>query len=191
MPPSVTRLHGDGFVLLGNAAEFLDPVFSSGVTIAMQSASLAAHAIDRQLQGETVDWSAAFDKPLKYGVETFRAFVNRLVLTELFRMSSSTLVRRNRSAATSAPCWPVMHGTGQIRTRVRMRSGASVRWRDCAGMRSCPGAPIVMLAALSVSCASGPPRQDKTETSGSLAAAGSVNAGRSATGESAVTSRLW
>ena len=34
-------------------------------------------------------------------------------------------------------------------------------------MRSCPGAPIVMLAALSVSCASGPPRQDKTETSGS------------------------
>ena len=73
---NVTRLHGDGFVLLGNAAEFLDPVFSSGVTIAMQSASLAAHAIDRQLQGETVDWSAAFDKPLKYGVETFRAFVN-------------------------------------------------------------------------------------------------------------------
>ena len=72
---NVTRLHGDGFALLGNAAEFLDPVFSSGVTIAMQSASLAARAIDRQLRGETVDWSAEFDAPLKYGVETFRAFV--------------------------------------------------------------------------------------------------------------------
>ncbi|HZF26539.1 MAG TPA: FAD-dependent monooxygenase [Steroidobacteraceae bacterium] len=73
---SVKALHGNGFALLGNAAEFLDPVFSSGVTIAMQSASLAARALDRQLRGETVDWNADFDAPLKYGVETFRAFVN-------------------------------------------------------------------------------------------------------------------
>jgi len=72
---NVTALHGKGFALLGNAAEFLDPVFSSGVTIAMQSASLAARALDRQWRGETVDWTADFDAPLKYGVETFRAFV--------------------------------------------------------------------------------------------------------------------
>ena len=31
---NVKTLHGPGFALLGNAAEFLDPVFSSGVTIA-------------------------------------------------------------------------------------------------------------------------------------------------------------
>ena len=73
---NVTALHGNGFALLGNAAEFLDPVFSSGVTIAMQSASLAARALDRQLRGESVDWRADFDVPLKYGVETFRAFVS-------------------------------------------------------------------------------------------------------------------
>ena len=73
---NVTALHGNGFALLGNAAEFLDPVFSSGVTIAMQSASLAAHGLDRQLRGESVDWHADFDAPLKYGVETFRAFVS-------------------------------------------------------------------------------------------------------------------
>lgn len=73
---NVTDLYGKGFALLGNAAEFLDPVFSSGVTIAMQSASLAARALDRQLRGEAVDWAADFDAPLKYGVETFRAFVN-------------------------------------------------------------------------------------------------------------------
>ncbi|HEY7378360.1 MAG TPA: FAD-dependent monooxygenase [Steroidobacteraceae bacterium] len=73
---SVKALHGRGFALLGNAAEFLDPVFSSGVTIAMQSASLAVRALDRQFRGETVDWNADFDTPLKYGVETFRAFVN-------------------------------------------------------------------------------------------------------------------
>jgi len=72
---NVSALHGRGFALLGNAAEFLDPVFSSGVTIAMQSASLATRALDRQLRGESVDWVAEFDAPLKYGVETFRAFV--------------------------------------------------------------------------------------------------------------------
>ncbi|MGZ8165926.1 MAG: NAD(P)/FAD-dependent oxidoreductase, partial [Methylobacter sp.] len=39
---NVKSLYGKGYALLGNAGEFLDPVFSSGVTIAMKSASLAA-----------------------------------------------------------------------------------------------------------------------------------------------------
>jgi len=72
---TVTSLHGRHFALLGNAAEFLDPVFSSGVTIAMKSASLAAAVLERQLRGESVDWQREFAEPLNYGVETFRAFV--------------------------------------------------------------------------------------------------------------------
>ncbi len=72
---NVKTLHGPGFALLGNAAEFLDPVFSSGVTIAMRSSSMAANLLDRQLRGETVDWETEFAKPLKVGVETFRTYV--------------------------------------------------------------------------------------------------------------------
>lgn len=72
---SVSSLHGPGFALLGNAGEFLDPVFSSGVTVAMKSASMAAGLLDRQLRGETVDWEAEFSVPLKKGVDTFRTFV--------------------------------------------------------------------------------------------------------------------
>jgi flavin-dependent dehydrogenase len=72
---NVKTLHGPGFALLGNAAEFLDPVFSSGVTIAMRSASMAAGVLDRQLRGESVDWETEFAKPLKRGVDTFRAYV--------------------------------------------------------------------------------------------------------------------
>ncbi len=49
---NVKTLHGPGFALLGNAAEFLDPVFSSGVTIAMRSASMAAAVLHRQLLGK-------------------------------------------------------------------------------------------------------------------------------------------
>ncbi|MBA1202378.1 NAD(P)/FAD-dependent oxidoreductase [Pseudomonas capeferrum] len=72
---NVKALHGPGFALLGNAAEFLDPVFSSGVTIAMRSASMAAGLLHRQLQGEQVDWQGEFAEPLKRGVDTFRAYV--------------------------------------------------------------------------------------------------------------------
>lgn len=72
---NVKSMHGKGFALLGNAAEFLDPVFSSGVTIAMRSSSMAARVLDRQLRGETVDWTNEFEIPLRKGVDTFRAYV--------------------------------------------------------------------------------------------------------------------
>lgn len=71
----VKQLCGKGFALLGNAGEFLDPVFSSGVTVAMKSATLAADLLDRQFRGETVDWDTEFAAPLKSGVDAFRVFV--------------------------------------------------------------------------------------------------------------------
>jgi flavin-dependent dehydrogenase len=73
---NVKAMHGPGFALLGNAAEFLDPVFSSGVTIAMRSASVASETLDRQLAGRPVDWQQEFEKPLRRGIDCFRAYVN-------------------------------------------------------------------------------------------------------------------
>ena len=73
---NVKSLWGNGFALLGNAGEFLDPVFSSGVTIAFRSASLAAAALARQFAGETVDWEKDYAIPLRAGVDTFRSFVD-------------------------------------------------------------------------------------------------------------------
>jgi len=72
---NVKQLCGKGYALLGNAGEFLDPVFSSGVTIALTSASLAAKCAHRELTGEKVDWQSDFATPLKRGVDSFRAFV--------------------------------------------------------------------------------------------------------------------
>lgn len=72
---NVSSLVGPSFALLGNAAEFLDPVFSSGVTIAVKSASLATDLVDKHLDGETVDWEKDFVEELQVGVETFRACV--------------------------------------------------------------------------------------------------------------------
>lgn len=73
---NVKSLAGPSYALLGNAAEFLDPVFSSGVTIAFKSASLAATLIDRQFKGETVDWETEFSKELYVGIDTFRECVD-------------------------------------------------------------------------------------------------------------------
>jgi flavin-dependent dehydrogenase len=72
---NVKTMTGPGFALLGNAAEFLDPVFSSGVTIAMRSASTAAGVLDKQLRGESVDWKRDFELPLRKGVDVFRQYV--------------------------------------------------------------------------------------------------------------------
>ena len=73
---NVKSLSGKGFALLGNAGEFLDPVFSSGVTIAFKSASLAVDCIRRELAGETVNWEQDYGAALKKGVDAFRAFVD-------------------------------------------------------------------------------------------------------------------
>ena len=72
---NVKTLATDKFALLGNAGEFLDPVFSSGVTIAIKSASLAAKALLKQLNGERVNWDKSYSEPLMVGVNTFRTYV--------------------------------------------------------------------------------------------------------------------
>lgn len=71
----VKTMYGRDFALLGNAGEFLDPIFSSGITLAMQSSILACEALSRQLSGQVVDWDAVFVEPLMQGVETFRTYV--------------------------------------------------------------------------------------------------------------------
>ncbi len=72
---SVKKLYGERFALVGNATEFLDPVFSSGVSLAFASASRAAKLVTRQLHGETVDWQVEYADHVMQGINTFRAYV--------------------------------------------------------------------------------------------------------------------
>lgn len=106
---NVDQLWGPGYALLGNAGEFLDPVFSSGVTIAFKSASLAAAALQRQFAGETVDWQADFGAPLRKGVDTFRAFVESWYAGGfqkiIFHEQQQPEVRRMISAILAGYAW--------------------------------------------------------------------------------------
>ncbi len=72
---STDRFCGDGFVLTGNVTEFLDPVFSSGVTLATASSQIASKLVVRQLQGEKVDWQKEYTDVMMQGVDTFRTYV--------------------------------------------------------------------------------------------------------------------
>lgn len=67
----------NGLVLVGDAFAFLDPVFSSGVFIALRSGELAADAIDAALTDQ--DYSAArftdYGKQVCQGIEGMRRLV--------------------------------------------------------------------------------------------------------------------
>lgn len=73
---NVTDFYGDGFAVLGNAGEFLDPVFSSGVTVAIQSSDLAVNVLHNMLSGNNYDWQKDYVDELKVGVDVFKCFVN-------------------------------------------------------------------------------------------------------------------
>ena len=73
---AVDRLYGPCFALAGNATEFLDPIFSSGVTLALASASQAAKVVARHLRGEKVDWQTEYSDHVMQGINTFRAYVS-------------------------------------------------------------------------------------------------------------------
>jgi flavin-dependent dehydrogenase len=106
---NVKSLWGKGYALLGNAGEFLDPVFSSGVTIAVKSASLAAGLIGREWAGETVDWEKEYAVPLKKGVDTFRVFVETWYTggfqKVLFHPKKSAEVRRMIASVLAGYAW--------------------------------------------------------------------------------------
>lgn len=73
---TATRFFGKGFVTVGNATEFLDPVFSSGVTFAMESGATAAKRVAAKLRGEAVDFQTEYVDHMMRGINTFRTYVS-------------------------------------------------------------------------------------------------------------------
>ena len=72
-----TRVSGDGWVMIGDAWGFLDPLYSSGVLLALRSGEMAADAIVEGLASNDTSaaqlgkWGAAFNE----GVDRMRRLV--------------------------------------------------------------------------------------------------------------------
>ena len=83
---SVTQFYGDRYVLVGNTTEFLDPIFSSGVTLAVESAEVASNLIGKELRNERVNWEIEYSEHLKKGIDTFRTFVEAWYSGDLYNI---------------------------------------------------------------------------------------------------------
>ncbi|HEY4069899.1 MAG TPA: NAD(P)/FAD-dependent oxidoreductase [Burkholderiaceae bacterium] len=77
---SSTRSSGERYLMLGDAFAFIDPVFSSGVYLAMQSAFDGAGVVETALQRprEYAAARARFDKRLRHGPREFSWFIFRV-----------------------------------------------------------------------------------------------------------------
>jgi flavin-dependent dehydrogenase len=74
---SASTYAGDRWILAGDAGSFLDPVFSTGVSIAMESGIEAAAELDRALKQNNFSAKsfAAFSRRQRKRFKTFRRFV--------------------------------------------------------------------------------------------------------------------
>lgn len=74
---SMERLVGNGYVLIGDAARFVDPIFSSGVSIALYSAKFASECIRAAV--EQNDYREAvllpYETKLRSGTEIWYEFI--------------------------------------------------------------------------------------------------------------------
>ena len=74
-----TRMHGPGWVMAGDAFAFIDPVFSSGVYLGMNSGEQAAATIDAILRDPSCEAAEqrAMDRRLRRGLRHFSWFIYR------------------------------------------------------------------------------------------------------------------
>jgi 1H-pyrrole-2-carbonyl-[peptidyl-carrier protein] chlorinase len=74
---AMERYAGDSWLLVGDAARFVDPIFSSGVSVAAESAREAARAIVAALAADdtSAERFAAYAATLSGGIETWRELV--------------------------------------------------------------------------------------------------------------------
>jgi len=85
-------MSGDGFLLIGDAYAFVDPVFSSGVYLAMQSATRGAELVNQLLNGEINNKQliSQFENSVNEEVKAFCWFIYRFNSPALHKLLMSS-----------------------------------------------------------------------------------------------------
>lgn len=83
-----SRMTGPGWVMAGDAYAFIDPVFSSGVYLAMNSAEHAAEVVDGALRAPAREAALqrAMEKRLRRGLRHFSWFIHRFTTPVMQRI---------------------------------------------------------------------------------------------------------
>ncbi len=74
---SMKQIVGDGYMLIGDAARFVDPIFSSGISVALHSAKFASESIIAALEANEFSREILlpYEQHLKKGVEIWYEFI--------------------------------------------------------------------------------------------------------------------
>jgi FADH2 O2-dependent halogenase len=90
----IDRLSGPGWLLVGDALRFVDPVFSTGVDVAMYSANYGFEAIDSILKGDAEEEVAfkEYDRRVGEGVQTWYDLIS--MFYKLRNLFTSFAVRK-------------------------------------------------------------------------------------------------
>jgi flavin-dependent dehydrogenase len=125
------RTHGGNYLLLGDAYTFIDPVFSSGVMLAMHSAFVGADTVDiclRQPQHAAAALKK-FDKVLRKGPNAYIWFIYRMTNPTLRNMlMSPSNIFRVKEALLSVLSGDVF---GQTPTRVPLLAFKAFYYAGC------------------------------------------------------------
>lgn len=98
---------GDRWILVGDAAAFLDPIFSSGVHVASQTAKLASNVLLEALNTNTLittdDRGKKYQADFQKGVDRFHNLISLFYGNNFVEQMKKTLTRENmRQGFTSA-----------------------------------------------------------------------------------------
>jgi len=126
--------YGKGFILTGNVTEFLDPVFSSGVTLATVSSQLAGNLVIRYLKGENVDWHKEYTEVMMQGVNTFRSYVNGWYDTTLhtifFAKDQDSNIKRKICSVLAGYVWDLENDYVKYHDTALRKLAKTIHLRD-------------------------------------------------------------
>ncbi len=117
------RMHGPGWTLLGDAYEFVDPMFSSGVFLAMHGAERGAELVDGILREPAREASLqrAFHRRFDTGLREFKWFIYRFTSPTMKYLFAN---RRNvlgvEQAVVSMLSGDVFDDAGPVLRRLRI-----------------------------------------------------------------------
>jgi flavin-dependent dehydrogenase len=94
----IGKIRGPGWLAIGDAGGFIDPLFSTGVHIAMTGGMLAAEALDATVSGDSAAFEA-WETKVRAAAETFilavQAFYRGPLVEHLFVADKHTALRRS------------------------------------------------------------------------------------------------
>jgi 2-polyprenyl-6-methoxyphenol hydroxylase-like FAD-dependent oxidoreductase len=80
------RIVGENYALIGDAAGFLDPIFSTGVFIAMKSADIASAAVEARLRRGSMRLLKRYQRDMTSALEKYFQFISNFYRREFLEV---------------------------------------------------------------------------------------------------------